>query len=420
MTLTTEQVAWIQNVLGMDISSAAGAAGLADAGQPALAGVFDSLQVSIQGLLVSPGEGLQFDVKPDGGAPPPDPKKLEADAKKVLAAMQDWKDRVAKITMTYEMTKLAEAHDKAVKDFLAKLKDGVAKNDLADAIKAMAGVEKALKALEATAKDLPKKQKAATDASDKIDKMSEADVAKLKPEDKAKLVKTMLAAGKPTGKVRDAQKKIYNTDLDPDFRKDDEARQDKMVADLKGDKELAEARGKWSELYKDKEALRKALGRVVAAQSKEYGISPPAIVFFPDEEPAVTKANGVVLGFFNPADGKLHVNLDPKAGITDFTTSIHIVLHENMHHYQQELVKLLAAGKLKSSDPRYKQALMFEVNSLEPGGYIDPDESSDKAKGVADYQNQPLERGAEFSGGPKTAEKVRDAVKPVKPPAKAP
>jgi len=81
--------------------------------------------------------------------------------------------------------------------------------------------------------DLPKKQKVATDAGDKVDKLSDADVAKLKPEDKAKLVKAMLGAGKPTGKLRDAQKKIYrNTDVDPDYRKDDQARQDKVTAAL--------------------------------------------------------------------------------------------------------------------------------------------------------------------------------------------
>jgi hypothetical protein len=404
MSSTTEKIAWLRK-LGVDLP----APDLTDGGGPATTDFVESLHASAEGLLAGLDGGINFDLKPSGS--PSDAKKLEADAKKIEAAANDWKDRLAKITLTYETAATAEAYNKAAKAFVTALQAGVAKKDLADAVKAMAGVEKALKALEARTKalDLPKKQKDATDTGDKIDKMSDADVAKLKPEDKAKLVKAMLGAGKPTGKVRDAQKKIYrNTDVDADYRKDDEARQDKVTAALKGDKDLAEARGKWDKL--DKEGLRKALGKIVAVQSKAYGISPPSIVFFPDEEPAVTKGAGVVLGYFNPADGKLHINRDPAAGIKDFTTTIETVLHENMHHYQTELVKLLAAGKLKSSDPRYKQALMFQVNGLEPGGYVDPDE------GVTDYQKQPLERSAEETGT-KTAGKIATAVKP---PAKAP
>jgi hypothetical protein len=61
---------------------------------------------------------------------------------------------------------------------------------------------------------------------------------------------------------------------------------------------------------------------------------------------------------------------------------------------------------------RYKQALVLEANSLEPGGYIDPDESP-KPKGFNDYQDQPLEVGARETGT-STAKKIGSVVVPPK------
>jgi hypothetical protein len=87
----------------------------------------------------------------------------------------------------------------------------------------------------------------------------------------------------------------------------------------------------------------------------------------------------------------------------DFKETIDTILHENMHHYQDELVKMLHEGSLKSSDPRYDQALMFEVNKLDPGGYIEPKE------GDADYRAQPVERSA-YETGTATVGKVIDAI----------
>ena len=52
-----------------------------------------------------------------------------------------------------------------------------------------------------------------------------------------------------------------------------------------------------------------------------------------------------------------------------------------------------------------QQALLFQVNRLAPGGYIDPDESADKGKAGRDYKAQPTERSA-FETGSDTAKKV--------------
>ncbi len=323
-SLTTDKITWIERTFGLklpmgpppgDRPAAPGGKAPTGASDPSSSDVRAAMMTTAQDLLKDLGETVEFDDHPDAGVPTdagpakpgPDAAKLDADAKKIVAAMQDWKDRQAKITITYEMSSVLKPFQKAIENFAAALKTSVKKNDATDALNAMPAVETALKALEAEAarraKDLPKKQKAATDAADKIDKMSDADIGKMKAEDKAALLREMLGAGKPTGKVRDAQKKLYaDTDIDPDFRKDDEARQDKVAADLKNDKELATARGGWDTL--DMEGLRKNLGKVVAAQSKEYGIAPPPIIFFPDEEEGISKAAGKVLGYFKESDGK--------------------------------------------------------------------------------------------------------------------
>jgi hypothetical protein len=413
-SLAAEKIAWVQRALGVSIPQ-----GMPE-GTPARR---DSAYGTLGDMLSASGVTLGFDAGADGGAPggppdagvptpdggtpdapPPDPNKQEEDAKKVLAAMQDWKNREARITITYEMDPLLKTYKNALKAFNDAVKLSSQKNDSSFALNAMGGVETALAAMETVAKELPKKQKAATDAGDRLDRMSDDAIAKMKPEDKAALVKQMLGAGKPSGKLREMQKKLYrDTEVDADFRKDDQKRQDKVAATLKGDKELARERASWGGL--DKEGLRKALGRIVAAQSKEYGISPARIIFYPDEEKPVTRNLGRILGYFGGEDGMLHINLDPTAGIKDFNKTIVVVLHENMHHYQAELVKMLEANTLKATDPRYKQALLFQVNRLAPGGYIDPDESTDKGKAGRDYAAQPVERSA-FETGNNTAAKV--------------
>lgn len=324
--------------------------------------------------------------------------KTADDMKKVVDAVAKWQPRIDAITVTYDVFPQAQALGKAVKPF----QDAANAGNFAGAVKHIDAVEKALAALEKAAKavNLPDRQKKATAAGDKIDKMTDADIAKMKPADKAALVKEMLGAGKPSGKVRDAQIRLYNhTEIDPEFRKVDEKRQQAVADKLKDDKELGEARKNWPTL--SEADLKKALTKMVKAQSEVYGIPTPEIVFFS----TAADANGVVEGFFDPDDGKLHINTHADSTIKDFTATVNTAMHENAHHYQQELVKQLEANKLKKGDPLYEQALLFQANSIEPGGYIEPDE------GQTNYQNQPLER-VSWETGPATARKVADVVKP--------
>src|SRR5215212_571088 len=102
MSLTTEKIAWLRK-LGVDLP----APDLTDGGGPATADFVETLHASAEGLLAGLDGAINFDLEPSGS--PSDAKKLEADAKKIEAAAKDWKDRLAKITLTYEMAASAEA-----------------------------------------------------------------------------------------------------------------------------------------------------------------------------------------------------------------------------------------------------------------------------------------------------------------------
>jgi hypothetical protein len=231
------------------------------------------------------------------------------------------------------------------------------------------------------------------DTTDKVTKMSDADLKKLSPADKVQMVKDLLGNGKPSKEARAAQRKVYQAmELDPDFMKRDEARGKQIADDLKGDKDLEKARDGWGATNeKDKVA---ALKKVVEAQSKRLGIPPPEIVIEhnPPEGGLITN------GYFDPSDGKLHLNMDPASSIHDFEKAVDLSVHENAHNYQDHLVKDLKSGKIKPGDPDYTQATMFEVNDL-PNGYVDGHED------YATYQKQPFEDHS-WHTGPATAKKI--------------
>jgi hypothetical protein len=410
-SLTDDRLRWAQDFTGITLIESQSADADTENG--------DAVDATLPPVTISPTEGaaepgsltsptggsatINVPVVSTGAQPAKhDAAQNAADAKTATAAVAGWNKRIAAITITYEVAAASAALNKAVAPFNAATEA----NDFTEAVKHIAAVEAALKALEAAAKavDLPTKKKAAAVAGDKIDKMSDADIAKLKPAEKASIIKEMLGGGKPTGKLRDAQMRLYrDTDLDPAFRKVDQERQKKIADSLKGDPDLVKARANWDKA--DAAEIKKTLSRVVAAQCKVLGIDPPEIVTYSEAKDKHGPGTGVVEGFFDPADGKLHINVHPDSSIKDFTETIDTALHENAHNYQHQLVEQLKAGKLKEGDPLYNQALLFEANELEPGGYIDPGE------GQQSYEKQPMERHS-WETGAATAAKVADAIRP--------
>jgi len=247
------------------------------------------------------------------------------------------------------------------------------------------------------------KEKQVKDASDKVTAMSDDDLKKLSSADKVKMVKDLFANGKPTGDARKAQIKIYkDMDIDPAFKKREEERADRMAKTLSSDKDLQEARKNWTTLSAADKV--KALKKIIAAQSKEYGFDPPQIET--ETTAPYTAADGskhIVNGHFEASDGKLHLNVHAESSISqDFESALNTTLHENGHNYQARLVKDMRAGKIKPGDPDYAQAAMFDVNE-DGDAYIPPKEDYDA------YVKQPEEDHSRTMGADMSA-KINKAL----------
>lgn len=255
-------------------------------------------------------------------------------------------------------------------------------------------MEAAVKTLEDLQADLPKQIQAAQTQADQVKKLKDEDLAKLKPSETAAMVRQLLAAGKPSGEVRAAQIRLYNAaTLDPAFMKADRERGKEIAAQLKGDAELKSARKDWKKTSEEDKI--KALRKVVAAQSKCLGIPPPELVI-----EHIAPADGLVTnGYFSPADGKLHINMDPASSVQNFERAVDLAIHENAHNWQAHLVRQLKAGELKPGDTAYEQAQLFAVNEIHPGGYVTGSED------YAAYKKQPLEDHA-WTTGPDTAKQI--------------
>jgi hypothetical protein len=205
-----------------------------------------------------------------------------------------------------------------------------------------------------------------------------------------------------TPELRAAQREIYKTlKLDKEFVKEDKKKRKDIVGKLiatKADKaEFKDKRKNWKKQTDDEKLnlIRKA----IKAQSEALGIPAPEVVAI--NEPI--KDGLITNGYFNPNDGKIYINLNPDSSVHDFEKAIDLAFHENSHNYQNELVKLLKDGKLPKTDPRYEQALLFEIN-LEPQAYVRGAENFDV------YKKQPLEEHA-HKNGPETAKALIKAFR---------
>jgi hypothetical protein len=221
----------------------------------------------------------------------------------------------------------------------------------------------------------------AQDTARKIHDMAEADIRKLSSADKVALLKELKGAGKPTGDLRKAQIKVFrNMQLDPNFKKKEAERADKVADDVKDDADVKEGAKDWAHTSKDQKV--KALKRVMEAQCKQLGIPTPPLETY-DKAP---KGGTVEDGNYNPVDGKMHFNINAGANKT-FADAMDTIVHETSHAYQHDLVKRLKDGKIKPGDTDYAQAQMFEMND-DDDDYIQPGED------IAAYVAQPEENHA--------------------------
>ena len=318
--------------------------------------------------------------------------KMDADLKKAAATYPSSPALKAARTKYRETRqKLADNYDKAKNyplalTFLESLKTAVkellkaaADNDKVAGPKAVAA--------EKTVKDLVKNKKLAGKSNT----------------EKIQLLKDLRGPStKMTPEYRAAQREVYKAlKLDEKFVKEDKKKRKEIVKALVPDKaakaEFKDKRKNWSKQSDDQKItmIRKA----VQAQSKVLGIPAPEIVKI-DEPP---KDGLITNGYFNPTDGKIYINLNPKSSVHDFEKAIDLAFHENSHNYQNELVKKLENGTLDKKDPAYEQALLFEANDG-PQAYVDG------AEDFAVYKKQPLEEHAHLNG-PETAKVFTKAIR---------
>jgi hypothetical protein len=229
-------------------------------------------------------------------------------------------------------------------------------------------------------------------ASDKVQAMTDEDLAGLTNDEKNQLVKNLTTGGdKPTGDAQDALRKVYRSmEPDPTFRAKDDLRMRDAADSLTGDEDLKAAKANWDSLGTQDRV--NALKKVVDAQSKAYGVTPPKIETYLPEE--VSEDGLIENGKFNPRSGKILLNAaEENPALQDFDKAVDLVSHENAHAYQQRLVDRFNSGELRPGDDEYEQAAMFAVNNR-PGAYIKAESSAD----VADYEMQPMEQHAFRTG----------------------
>lgn len=207
--------------------------------------------------------------------------------------------------------------------------------------------------------------------------------------------------------ARAAQVKLYNAmKLDEQFLEED-AKKRKVMTDtlLEEHREmLLKAKVDWKrkpanpqEAAQFLEDKRKVLETIVEAQCTAFGFPKPVL-------PIEFEDNAAVLdnGAFDPTTRKITLNKNSVA-LNDFQSAIDLLIHENHHNHQDDLVKRLAlpdsdGRKIAPGHPLYTQARLFQMNDAN-GGYVPPGE------GLVAYMKQPLEEHS-WSAGPKGAREL--------------
>lgn len=208
------------------------------------------------------------------------------------------------------------------------------------------------------------------------------------------------SAGRRKLRVRSLDGRMRDRELPPDQAERARQRKRFQLALLHDDAVRAAYDG-WAGL--DDEARRQALARVVALHSQAYGIDPPELVF--------RKLPGRVRGLFKQGGDTLYIN-DNMRGWDDPDQAFGVVVHEDAHHRQQELIKRLDSGSLKPGDEGFEEARKWKANMAD---YCSPNNTGKKRQcGYDEYRSQPVERDANEEGQSATrslrSQDARDAL----------
>jgi len=236
--------------------------------------------------------------------------------------------------------------------------------------------------------------------------LSQLQLESLTPEEQITLVRALrLGADMSFDENRQAQAKIYNAmTLDPSFLEAEAKGRKQVTERLLREKRdlLLEAKSLWNkkpaneeEKAKLLEKKRELLAEIVEVQCDVFDFDEPVAIEFEERDDVGDN------GEFDPNTNKIVLNKNSVA-LNDFESALDLIVHENHHNFQFQLVDKLDQGKLPATlppdnrpNPWYQQALLFALN-MESGGYVKPEE------GQGDYMKQPMEEHSWYSG-PKTA-----------------
>jgi hypothetical protein len=280
-------------------------------------------------------------------------------------------------------------------------------------------------------------------AGDNIKKLFPEDIVALGAKKQAQYLKKLRTNtdGTPidplTGELRKARNHLYtHIQLDPQFVKEDQKNRDKLIQVFQKDKKFQKARDNWGGMSNEKK--KEFLVYAVKQQCKILGHPEPKIKLMSTRQcgndalpcpeygedqdasrlpPCPTCGSNKTEFDFGAcdntgSDSTIEINTIDEANFQDFGEQFDSIMHENAHAYQMYLAYDLmnkTPPKLKETDPRYDQAMLFFENEI-GAGYVQP--------GKGPYDEQPLERHAWVFGpamrdgllGPKVVQKLDDGV----------
>jgi hypothetical protein len=270
----------------------------------------------------------------------------------------------------------------------------------------------ALKAILAELTSLPALQQYKQEGPAKA-RQALTDVKALAPEDVKGLAVEkridLLQGLRRGGGVKDpdcksAMEKLFQgMDLEPEFKKANELKRQKVLADLKADPIFKTARSRWTTLGEEEKLA--VLKKAQQIQCAGMGVKEIPFTTFKQGPQQTSEGKTAYLmgGFFQGPPREIMFNT-AAPDFNNFDEMFDTVIHENTHNHQCELIEQLEAGLLPKGSPEYNQAVLFQLNT-NPLGYL--------GDGPA-YEAQPKEQHAWLAGGEArklfAADDVRDAT----------
>lgn len=209
---------------------------------------------------------------------------------------------------------------------------------------------------------------------------------------------------------RVAQRKLYlSISMDDQFIKEDNEKRKELVKNLANNEILKKAKEDWAILTDEQRA--EALKEAAREQCAAFGYKlPPGGITLKDFGADTEGDNGQFNPKLDPTQNDIELNTRSVA-MMDFESALDLIIHENSHNYQNQLIARLAPNYTPAKDritetgPNknlYKQAMMFKVS--------DPYEAYVKGgEEEAVYRKQPQEEHAWYAG-PKTAHGLMKAL----------